>query len=654
MVRHYKNKYNAQGKLAKHSPETKKAVLEALKTKSQRAVSKQFNISKSTVFFWAKNPNKNVGAGTCTYLEPKEEELLVEALLYTAKCGFPQSRNNLKDMVQSYVLSSGKTTPFTNGRPGEDWTFRFEKRHKAVLRRRKREGLSIVRAKGLSKENIASFYEIYKAALIEHDIENKPWVIFNVDETGLTADKISTKVYVGADVKNAYSVQPAGTKTMYTVLVCTNAIGQYLPPYTIYKAKNIYDRWCYGGVEGAAYGVSDSGWMFDKNFESWFKDVFLPRSKDIASTHHRLLLYDGHNSHLTYNTVKCAMENGVTILCLPPNTSHAFQPLDVGVFRAFKAIYADECEKWFRNSRHKAIDKPAFPALLKKVWERLDPQHVVSGFRKCGLYPYNPHALDDKIIQTPKDALGPVLRPRNPVNLLKKAICEVLQPAETPETRATLENKARERTRVQSVAGEVLTVPTVRDRLLAEQEKRGKKKKAPAKASSSGISINFRPTAKSINSKPQKKATGTLDTFVIRKKNNSEKSKSTVKQKNLNDFFPKKNKGIYKEVSSTDSDPDDPGVATLPQKKDKNYQAGVSHVIYEYEGSYFPGLVTELKKKAVVINTMQKSGLKTWRWPEQVDEHTCQVNDIVHSIPPPVLVNNRGNNYFVEKIGDYW
>ena len=137
------------------------------------------------------------------------------------------------------------------------------------------------------------------------------------------------------------------------------------------------------------------------------------------------------------------MDNNVTILCLPPNTSHALQPLDVAVFWAFKAIYAEEWEIWFRNTRHKAIDKPSFPALLKKVWERLDPQHVVAGFRKSGLYPFNPNALDDKIIQNPLEAQGPVLRPRNPVQLLQKAICSVLKPVETPEIRAALVNKSR-------------------------------------------------------------------------------------------------------------------------------------------------------------------------------------------------------------------
>ena len=98
----------------------------------------------------------------------------------------------------------------------------------------------------------------------------------------------------------------------------------------------------------------------------------------------------------------------------------------------------------------------------------------------------------------------------------------------------------------------------------------------------------------------------------------------------------------------------DPSVSILPKKQVKKFQPGASHVIYEYEGSYFPGLVTELNKKSLVVKTMAKTGARTWSWPEREDYHTCHVDDIVHLIPPPVLVNNRGQGYLVENIADYW
>ena len=152
-----------------------------------------------------------------------------------------------------------RKSPFLKERPGRDWIVLFERRHKKRLTKRKPELLTTVRAKSLTRENVSKFYKMYEDVLKQHNLFDKPWVLFNVDEIGLTADKTNHMVYVGKDVKNAYSLTPPGTKTMYTVLFCTSATGHYLPPYTIYKAKNLWNTWTRGRPEGACYGFSESG-----------------------------------------------------------------------------------------------------------------------------------------------------------------------------------------------------------------------------------------------------------------------------------------------------------------------------------------------------------------------------------------------------------
>ena len=61
---------------------------------------------------------------------------------------------------------------------------------------------------------------------------DKPYNIWNMDESGFQPCKTNAKVYVGKDLKNAYSIDSPGGKQKYTVLFSVNAIGQYLPPYT--------------------------------------------------------------------------------------------------------------------------------------------------------------------------------------------------------------------------------------------------------------------------------------------------------------------------------------------------------------------------------------------------------------------------------------
>ena len=46
--------------------------------------------------------------------------------------GYPVTKAELLDNVQSYITKLGKKTPFTEGRPGHHWCEGFYKRHSNV------------------------------------------------------------------------------------------------------------------------------------------------------------------------------------------------------------------------------------------------------------------------------------------------------------------------------------------------------------------------------------------------------------------------------------------------------------------------------------------------------------------------------------------
>ena len=211
MPRNYKTK-----KYKKPDHKIVEMAREALKTSSFRKVSKDVNIPKSTLLRWQQNPNISIGAGRPPILTAAEEDLIVNALLYTAKCGFPQNREWLKDMVQSFVKHIGRKSTFLKDRPGIDWIVLFEKRNHARLTKRKPEILSTSGAKGLTRTNVANFYKMYEDTLKEYNLIDKPWIIFNLGGTGLTGGTTYSMVYVGKEIKNAYSLNPPGSKTMYT------------------------------------------------------------------------------------------------------------------------------------------------------------------------------------------------------------------------------------------------------------------------------------------------------------------------------------------------------------------------------------------------------------------------------------------------------
>lgn len=140
--------------------------------------------------------------------------------------------------------------------------------------------------------------------------------------------------------------------------------------------------------------------MQDFVFESWFINSFI--SHVAATPKPILLIYDGHGSHLTYKTVSKAMESQVIILCLPPNCSHALQPLDVGVFKNLKCEWRKILKDWFRESRLEAIDKSVFPTLLNSLWGKMSSADIINGFRGSGIFPVDKRKTEHRIVAAPQ------------------------------------------------------------------------------------------------------------------------------------------------------------------------------------------------------------------------------------------------------------
>ena len=313
-------KYVKKGIQAEYTQETREHFFKALKNgKSIRSQATELKIPYSTLQRWVKNPNMVLGTGNSCVLMPSEEELLVVALEYCSLMGVPFTRHRLTRFVQSYCSAAKIKSRFKDGLPGKAWLAGFKRRQKDNITHRFRENLSKARAEGLSHGNVEKFFQaVYKPVYDEYGLKDKPWLLWNLDEAGFQADKAKSKVFVSRHLHNAYGLTSTSTKTTFTVLMCCNAIGQYLPPYTVFKGKVMQASWCQGGDDDFGYSISKSGWMFDVNFEAWFTNCFIPQTKERAGTHHQVLVYDGHGSHLTYKTVKAALDNNICIIALPP------------------------------------------------------------------------------------------------------------------------------------------------------------------------------------------------------------------------------------------------------------------------------------------------------------------------------------------------
>ena len=156
-----------------------------------------------------------------------------------------------------------------------------------------------------------------------------------------------------------------------------------------------------------------------------------------------VLMYDGHGSHLTYQTVISAMENHVIIIALPPHATHALQPLDVGLFKPLKTQWRKILLQFFREARMKSVHKAIFPTLLKQLMETNKSEYLVNGFRGAGLWPLNKDAARSKLTDGNGSSdieNNPDLNEPSPHKKLCVAIMNTIAPNPSEETEKALAN----------------------------------------------------------------------------------------------------------------------------------------------------------------------------------------------------------------------
>ena len=78
--------------------------------------------------------------------------------------------------------------------------------------------------------------------------------------------------------------------------------------------------------------------------------MFKPYTREKAEDQPRLLIINGHGSHIRADFIAYCIENNINLLVMPPYCSHLLQPLDIGVFSAFKRAHANETDTTSRLS----------------------------------------------------------------------------------------------------------------------------------------------------------------------------------------------------------------------------------------------------------------------------------------------------------------
>jgi hypothetical protein len=92
----------------------------------------------------------------------------------------------------------------------------------------------------------------------------------------------------------------------------------------------------------------------------------------------------------------------IDLCLLPPHTSHVTQPLDLSIFSPLKTYLGGELDRIFRHSTSRIARVEFIAAYIQARERAFRPHSIESGFRKAGIYPFNP----DIILNTLTPPLG--------------------------------------------------------------------------------------------------------------------------------------------------------------------------------------------------------------------------------------------------------
>lgn len=234
------------------------------------------------------------------------------------------------------LLSQRDTTPIQS--VGKKWVYNFIQRRdesKTCFSRR----YDYWRAQCEDYKIIREWFDRVQITIMQHGIT--PEDIYNFDGTGFAMGLVATaKVVTRANYYGKVSLVQSGNRERVTSIECINSSGWALEPCIIFKGKVHIEGWYQSNLSHDwRIEISPNGWTSDEIGLRWLKNLFIPATTGRTTGKYRLLVLDGHGSHLTPQFDQICSENDIIPICMPAHSSHLLQPLDVGCFSPLKRAY---------------------------------------------------------------------------------------------------------------------------------------------------------------------------------------------------------------------------------------------------------------------------------------------------------------------------
>ncbi|RMZ87477.1 hypothetical protein DV736_g5297, partial [Chaetothyriales sp. CBS 134916] len=320
-----------------------------------------------------------------------QEEALIQHVNDLSDRGLPPTPQFVRNLVFEIVKKQ----------PGKNWVTTFCKRHRSRIKSLYLRAIDQTRHIADNSAYFEHFYATLKQKVEKYHI--KPHNVYNFDEKGFLLGLChSAKRIVGIQQlksKKIIGASQDGSREFISLLACICADGTAIPLALIYQGTSgdLQDTWLEDfdhSSDHAYFAASEKGWTNEDLGMKWL-EIFDRHTKDKAGNSRRLLLVDGHSSHVNLRFIDYCDRNRILLVVLPPHSTHRLQPLDVGIFSPLAHAYSQEIDQLIQSScGFSRLTKRSFWRLFAAAWERsVTVSNIKSAFSGPGIVPLEPEKV---------------------------------------------------------------------------------------------------------------------------------------------------------------------------------------------------------------------------------------------------------------------
>lgn len=164
---------------------------------------------------------------------------------------------------------------------------------------------------------------------------------FIIGQSSSTKRILTREAYESGRIKGA---SQDGNREFITLIASVCADTTSLPPALIYQgeSKDLQSSWVEDieASDQAFFGSSSNGWSNNAFGLAWLNEVFDCNTSKKAGNRRRLLILDGHNSHINMEFINLCDSKRIILIVFPSHTTHRLQPLDIGLFLPLATTYS--------------------------------------------------------------------------------------------------------------------------------------------------------------------------------------------------------------------------------------------------------------------------------------------------------------------------